>query len=106
MPLDLAVSQAILRIRALERALHDPGPWFIVLHSDRGTLQVLANRQVNDDNVTFTIPVLPGMSGGREIPFMTLRCDRDDVLTKNVNASIFDDPCELDWAIGLDSVAA
>lgn len=47
--LDLAVSSAIMRLHALERALHDTGPWMVEYAGGR----VPAERFVLDDGVTF-----------------------------------------------------
>lgn len=51
MAIELAVSRAITRIHALERALHEPGPWFIRTES----LMVPADREVTADAVVFRV---------------------------------------------------
>jgi hypothetical protein len=47
--LDIAVSSAIMRLHALERALHDDGPW----EMEFAGVRVPANRFVFNDRVQF-----------------------------------------------------
>jgi hypothetical protein len=49
MAIELAVSRAITKIHALERALHEPGPWYIRTESS----MVPADRQVTSGAVIF-----------------------------------------------------
>lgn len=53
MALDLAVSREITKLRALERAVHDPGPWSICV---RG-LFLAPERVVLPDCVRFTVTI-------------------------------------------------
>lgn len=58
--LDLAVSSAIMRLHALERALHDTGPWMVEYAGTR----IPAERFVLDDGVTF-VAEFPSFDGPR-----------------------------------------
>lgn len=51
MALDLAVSREIIKLRALERAIHDPGPWVIRVPG----ASCDAKRVVLSDCVRFTV---------------------------------------------------
>lgn len=50
MSFDLAVSRAVTMTRALERALHDPGPWFIELDGYFAP----ASREICEEALTVT----------------------------------------------------
>ncbi len=49
MAIELAVSRAITKIHALERALHEPGPWYFRTES----AMVPADRMIRADGVVF-----------------------------------------------------
>jgi hypothetical protein len=83
---DLAVSRAILGLRALERALHDGGPW----EMECGDSRVPANRFVLDDSVQFCAK-LPGSAAtgtrrvhllcrGRFVAMTDVPAEWDDVV--------------------------
>lgn len=106
MSLDLVVSQSILRIRALERALHDEGPWFIVLNGFTGDIEVPATRYVTDSDIRFAASMGSYMLHADTASFIRLRCRQDDVLTRRVEIPETGAAVDLGWVIGLDSVAA
>lgn len=59
MAIELAVSRAITKIHALERALYEPGPWYV----RTGSFMVPADREVTDQAVSFRFHV-PARCGG------------------------------------------
>lgn len=63
MAIEHSVSRAITRIHALERALHEIGPWYV--RSD--TFMVPAEREVTDRSVVFRAFVPPRTGGYAEL---------------------------------------
>lgn len=63
MAIELAVSRAITKIHALERALHEPGPWYVRTES----LMVPAEREVTDQAVRFRARIPAGDGGFAEL---------------------------------------
>lgn len=59
MAIELAVSRAITKIHALERALHEIGPWYVRAES----FMVPADREVTDLAVSFRARI-PAHQGG------------------------------------------
>jgi hypothetical protein len=108
---ELVVSQRLARLRALERALHDEGPWaFRVgdVHAD-GTVSyyrgIPAERRVDSQNqrVVFRAELCSPLSGDVSVDLMTVR-DRELVSSQRVHLphghSLFE------WELGLEPVAA
>lgn len=94
MSFDLAVSRAVTMAHALERALHDPGPWFIELD---GYLAP-AEREVREDalEVLFTAQFPRARDGA--LPM--LRCLSDEIRAlAPVMGS--DRPFQYSFALGL-----
>lgn len=94
MSFDLAVSRAVTMAHALERALHDPGPWFIELDGYFAP----ASREICETNltVTFTAHFLRADDGA--VPM--LRCQGEEVRAlAPVSAS--DRPFEYRFELGL-----
>jgi hypothetical protein len=58
MSLDDVVSRMVMRARQFERAVHDPGPWTVVVDG----VASAARKVVGDNHVTF---------------FAIVRCDKD-----------------------------
>lgn len=79
--LELAVSGGLMRLHALERALHDDGPWAM----DYAGMRVPAVRTVSDDHVLFSaqFPASAGsapaflLCDGEPLP-LSLRMDPPD----------------------------
>jgi hypothetical protein len=73
MSFDLAVSRAVTMAHALERALHDPGPWFIELDG----YVAHAEREVREEalEVLFTAQFPRALDGAVPI----LRCLADEI---------------------------
>lgn len=73
MSFDLAVSRAVTMAHALERALHDPGPWFIELDG----YVAHAEREVREEalEVLFTAQFPRALAGAVPI----LRCLADEM---------------------------
>lgn len=93
MHLELAVSSALTRLRALERALHDRGPWEMELATgDR----VPANRFVLDDRVQFCAQ-FPS-TNGLDDAFVTLLCDGWPVAVRRVETPL-SGSFILDWTL-------
>lgn len=105
MSLDLVVSQSILRIRALERALHDQGPWFI--EPNGCGVPIPAQRTVHADRVVFTAQM---STHGQE--HMDLVLCAGPTYTPVLHRTIELPPdtprfFEMDWSLGVrDAVAA
>jgi hypothetical protein len=81
MSLDQKVAQALYRAHQIERALHDPGPWFIEV-GPFPDQRVPARRVVGDDHVAFyaVVPLTEqeAMTGTRAVA-AELHC-RDDLV--------------------------
>lgn len=105
MSLELAVSQALMKTRALERALHDSGPWRIELDGARAHVIMTASRQVTPSSVVFTIGLA---ARGMGICVATLHCRNDPVLVREIDLSDVTDPnIAVDWELRLsDAVTA
>jgi hypothetical protein len=73
MSFDLAVSRAVTLAHALERALHDPGPWFIELDGYLAS----ASREVCEDALTVTFAAHFLRADAGAVPI--LRCRGDEV---------------------------
>ncbi len=93
--LELAVSSAIIRLRALERGLHDIGPWSIEFDGVRYP----ARRAVLADGVRFTIAI-DGPRSGTAL----LMCRDAFVLAHEVDVER--GPCEIDVDLVLDTAVA
>lgn len=96
MSLDLewAVSQAVTRVHALERALHDSGPWSIQVEGFSSP----AERTLRDDRIVFSAPFVGCWEGGFTA---TLYCGPDPLLTKRITLDEQGDLFFVDWAIGI-----
>lgn len=96
MDLDMKVSQAIYRVRQIERAVHDPGPWTITY----GTHVAPAVRLVCDDRVIFRAHFPDACWIGGPDSEVTLRCAGDFV-----SARPFDKPEDgefnVEWTFAL-----
>jgi hypothetical protein len=108
---ELALSQQLTRLRALERALHDEGPWAFRV----GDLQydgsvkyirgIPATRRIETSrqSVIFAAELFSHCGQEKVIDLMTVR-DREIISTQTVRlppgASLFE------WELGLDAVAA
>lgn len=95
--LDIAVSSAIMRLHALERALHDDGPW----EMEFAGVRVPANRFVFNDRVQFcaTFPPMPP-----QLFFSTvsLFCDGEMVAVQPMPGLTVGQPAIVDWVMELD----
>ena len=92
MSLDLAVSRAIMRLRLLERAVHDDGPWEIRV----GDQVLQAVRIVFDDRVVFSVH----FSSIPTQPMLELLCAGELVSVRPVEHPGYA-PFILDWEIAL-----
>jgi hypothetical protein len=98
--LDIAVSSAIMRLHALERALHDDGPWEMEFMGVR----VPANRFVFNDRVQFCalfrIPMTHELRDGCDS--IWLRCGGDAVISRPTPELPVGKDFILDWVMELD----
>lgn len=92
--LDLAVSSAMMRLRALERALHDDGPW----EMEYAGIRTLASRTVTDDRVQFSARFPSPWPKARSL---TLLCADEPVLVKPFAVPYDDGEFIADWALRL-----
>lgn len=105
--LELAVSQALMRARALERALHSHETWFVSLKMDQPTgtqfIMMRATRTITDTSVVFTVPL--SIEGSGECT-ATLWCGEEVMLVRP--AAVRDDGgTRIDWELRLaDAVSA
>jgi hypothetical protein len=102
MMLDHAVSGALLRLRALERALHSSDQWSIAI----GEYECRAQRFVCDDRILFraTFPATRYPADA----VAELRCGWDTVLLRPAGVEeVEPDSFDVDWELRIaDSVAA
>ena len=97
MELDLLVSQALWRARNMERALHDPGPWFMRIEGrDYACL-----REVLPYSVVFrsTVDVAPGS-------IVDLYCGEHLVSSRVYEEVTYPGVWSLSWQFALDPEAA
>lgn len=95
--LDALAAQLVLRARQVERALHDPGPWYMCSGIGPG-YKVPARKVIGDDHITF-YAVLP-LDENQAIPptsliDLDLMCGDDLVAVKFVEAA--NGPAEVAW---------
>jgi hypothetical protein len=95
--LDIAVSSAIMRLHALERALHDDGPWEMEFMGVR----VPANRFVFNDRVQFCA-VFPPMAPYLFFGTVELLCGGEAVALQPMPGWVCDQTNILDWVMELD----
>lgn len=95
--LDQAISSALHRMHNLERAVHDPGPWAIVVHG----IRYPASRVLTDRGVCFTATINDRRMGMVDA---SLECDSQLVAAKRVDLP--DNVVVLDWSLSLDEVSA
>lgn len=95
--LDEKAAHIVMRARQIERALHDPGPWFMCSGIGPG-YKVPARKVIGEDHVTF-YAVLPLNSTQTISPTslidLDLICGDDLVAVKFVEA--LDGPAEIAW---------
>lgn len=75
MPLDTMASRAVYAARLFERAVNDPGPWFI----EWGGLRLRAQRELDSDGAVRFTTVVPRVPA-RELDRLALFC-RDDLVS-------------------------
>lgn len=97
MSLDLAVSRAVVQMRALERAVHDAGPWEIDIAGVRSP----ASRLVLDDRVDFEadFPAQQDQEGSA-----VLLCAGEFVSARALELP--EGPFTLDWSLTLNETTA
>lgn len=79
MDLDLQVAKAVMAVKLLERALHDVGPWYVVVDDACGAPAV---RTITDEGVTFTARLpIPSPEGT-----IALACRDEIVSVREVGA--------------------
>jgi hypothetical protein len=108
---ELVVSQRMARLRALERALYDEGPWAFRVGDVRadGTVSfyrgIPAERRVDPHNqrVVFRAELCSPLSADVSIDLMTVR-DRELVSSQRVHLPLGSSLFE--WELGLEPVAA
>jgi hypothetical protein len=76
MSLEDVVSRMVMRARQFERALHDPGPWTIVVDGASS----VARKVVGENHVTFFAIV----RCDKDAPVAELRCNGDVVAVKSL----------------------
>ena len=97
--LDVMASRVVYAARVFERAVHDPGPWFIEYQGVRFP----AMRVCEQDRVTFTadLPI-------QETGFITvgLHCGDELLSVRELTVEqVFEDGLAIDWAVELTTVA-
>jgi len=95
--LDIAVSSAIMRLHALERALHDDGPW----EMEFAGVRVPANRFIFNDRVQFCA-LFPPMPARIFFTPIQLLCGGDIVAIRQGPSLIVDSSNIIDWVMELD----
>jgi len=97
--LDIAVSSAIMRLHALERALHDDGPW----EMEFAGVRVPANRFVFNDRVQFcALFQIPMTHVLRNCDSIWLLCNGDAVISRPTPNLPAGKDFILDWVMELD----
>lgn len=96
--LDIAVSGAIMRLHALERALHDDGPW----EMEFAGVRVPANRFVLNDRVQFCA-LFPRPLPTNDDWYVWLLCDGQPVATEPMRHFQMGEDVIVDWVMELDS---
>lgn len=91
--LDERVSSALYRLRTLERAVHDAGPWSIVIEGVRHP----ATRVVTASGVVFTATVPHGK--GRAKARAVLECRDEFISVADVDTTT--SATELSWTLNL-----
>lgn len=97
---EVGLASAITRLRALEKATYDAGPWSMTLCGARAAAQ----RLVTESGVTF-LAEFPGMDLFERAHPLTLMCREDMVLSRDFTAPDYGS-FTIDWSLDLDSMAA
>lgn len=103
MSLELAVSQTLMRARALERALYDAGPWHIAIQSPMRSVMLRATRTITDNAVIFSVPLELRGHGDYTA---TLLCQQEPLLVRPLTGP-GEEIIAVDWELRLsDAVSA
>lgn len=97
---EVGLASAITRLRALEKATYDAGPWTMTLCGAKTP----ARRLVTENGVSF-LAEFPGMDLFGRSHALTLLCRDDMVLSRDFTAPDYG-TFTVDWSLNLDSMAA
>jgi hypothetical protein len=95
MTLDINVARAVAHAKAMERAVHDPGPWTM----QRSGVTVPAVRLVADDRVIFraAFPDVCWLEDDEAVLFLLSRNEH----IASTERDHFDGPHIIEWALAL-----
>lgn len=99
--LDLEVARAVMRLRQIERALHDSGPWQMCANG----VTVPATRFIRADRISFVshFPPMCPLDHEPERPIVLL-CRGEEVAVRT--EALHEDGCEVWWDLALADAPA